>query len=40
MSAVDSLYNSNILVYFNGFGRGKSDTAKDVEEGTVTIEMN
>ena len=28
----DSLANDNMLVYFDAFGRGKSDTAKDVKE--------
>ena len=28
----DSLANNNTLIYFDGFGRGKSDTAKDVKE--------
>lgn len=32
----DSLAKSNIqLIYFDGFGRGKSDTAKDVKEYTL-----
>lgn len=28
----DSLANDNMLIYFDAFGRGKSDTAKDVKE--------
>jgi len=32
MRGFDSLYNSATLVYFDGFGRGKSDTAKNVKE--------
>jgi len=30
--AFDSLANNNMLIYFDAFGRGKSDTAKDVRE--------
>ena len=28
----DSLANNNMLIYFDAFGRGKSDTAKDVRQ--------
>src|SRR3954463_15548378 len=28
----DSLAENNMLIYFDAFGRGKSDTAKDVKE--------
>lgn len=28
----DSLANDNMIIYFDAFGRGKSDTAKDVKE--------
>ncbi|MDO8366764.1 MAG: alpha/beta hydrolase [Saprospiraceae bacterium] len=31
----DSLSTTNTLVYFDGFGRGKSDTAKNVQEYTL-----
>ena len=31
----DSLAADNMLVYFNAFGRGKSDTAKDIKEYTL-----
>jgi proline iminopeptidase len=31
----DSLYKTTTLVYFDAFGRGKSDTAKDVKEYTL-----
>jgi len=39
---LDSLsVNSNIqLVYFDAFGRGKSDTAKDVKEYTIQRDIN
>jgi proline iminopeptidase len=32
LRSFDSLSTTNTLVYFDGFGRGKSDTAKDVKE--------
>lgn len=32
LRSFDSLYTTNTLVYFDGLGRGKSDTAKDVRE--------
>jgi len=32
LRAFDSLSTNNTLVYFDAFGRGKSDTAKDVKE--------
>ena len=32
LRSFDSLSTSNTLVYYDGFGRGKSDTAKHVEE--------
>jgi proline iminopeptidase len=35
MRGFDSLYNTNTLVYFDAFGRGKSDTAKDVKEYSI-----
>jgi proline iminopeptidase len=31
----DSLYKTATLVYFDAFGRGRSDTAKDVKEYTI-----
>jgi proline iminopeptidase len=31
----DSLASNHLLVYFDGFGRGKSDTAKEVKEYTL-----
>src|SRR5665811_1879006 len=31
----DSLAGNNMLVYFDAFGRGKSDTAKDPKEYTL-----
>ncbi len=35
LRSFDSLSTKNTLVYFDGFGRGKSDTAKDVKEYTL-----
>ena len=36
----DSLAKSNIqLIYFDAFGRGKSDTAKDVKEYSLTRDI-
>jgi len=35
LRSFDSLSTSNTLVYFDGFGRGKSDTAKNVREYTL-----
>lgn len=35
LRSFDSLSTTNTLVYFDGFGRGKSDTAKDVREYTL-----
>lgn len=32
LRSFDSLYTTNTLVYFDGYGRGKSDVAKDVKE--------
>ncbi len=32
LRSFDSLSTTNTLVYYDGFGRGKSDTAKDVKE--------
>jgi len=36
----DSLANDNMLVYFDAFGRGKSDTAKDVKEYTLDRDID
>ena len=35
LRSFDALSQSNTLVYFDAFGRGKSDTAKDVKEYTL-----
>lgn len=35
----DSLAKNHTLVYFDGFGRGKSDTAKDVKEYSLTRDI-
>ena len=35
LRSFDALSKSNTLVYFDAFGRGKSDTAKDVKEYTL-----
>ncbi|MES1225838.1 MAG: alpha/beta hydrolase, partial [Bacteroidota bacterium] len=35
LRSFDSLSTTNTLVYFDGFGRGKSDTAKNVKEYTL-----
>ncbi len=35
MRSFDTLSTSNTLVYFDGFGRGKSDVAKQVSEYTL-----
>jgi proline iminopeptidase len=36
----DSLANHYMLIYFDAFGRGKSDTAKDVKEYTLERDIN
>ncbi len=36
----DSLYKTSTLVYFDAFGRGKSDTAKDVKEYTLERDID
>ncbi|MEP6464751.1 MAG: alpha/beta fold hydrolase [Parafilimonas sp.] len=36
----DSLANNNMIVYFDAFGRGKSDTAKDVKEYTLQRDID
>ena len=36
----DSLATNHMLVYFDGFGRGKSDTAKDVREYTIERDVD
>ena len=35
----DSLANNNALIYFDAFGRGKSDTAKDVKEYSLARDI-
>ncbi len=35
----DSLANNNTLIYFDAFGRGKSDTAKDVKDYTLARDI-
>ncbi|HEY8690639.1 MAG TPA: alpha/beta fold hydrolase [Chitinophagaceae bacterium] len=35
----DSMANNNTLVYFDAFGRGKSDTAKDVKEYSLARDI-
>jgi len=35
----DSLASTNTIVYFDAFGRGKSDTAKDVKEYTLARDI-
>ena len=35
----DSLANTNTIVYFDAFGRGKSDTAKDVKEYSLARDI-
>ena len=35
LRSFDSLSTSNTLIYYDGYGRGKSDTAKDVSEYTL-----
>ena len=35
----DSLANTNTVVYFDAFGRGKSDTAKDVKEYSLARDI-
>jgi len=39
LRSFDSLSNTNTLVYFDGFGRGKSDTAKNVNEYTLSRDI-
>jgi proline iminopeptidase len=39
LRSFDSLSNNNTLVYFDGFGRGKSDTAKNVAEYTLARDI-
>lgn len=36
----DSLASDNMLIYFDAFGRGKSDTAKDVKEYTLQRDID
>ena len=35
----DSLAKDNQIIYFDAFGRGKSDTAKDVKEYTLSRDI-
>jgi proline iminopeptidase len=39
LRAFDSLSKTNTLVYFDAFGRGKSDTAKDVKEYSLNRDI-
>jgi proline iminopeptidase len=39
LRSFDSLSTTNTLVYFDGFGRGKSDEAKDVKEYTLARDV-
>src|ERR1035437_4324471 len=39
LRSFDSLSTTNTLVYFDGFGRGKSDTAKNVSEYTLARDI-
>ena len=36
----DSLAKDNQIIYFDAFGRGKSDTAKDVKEYTLARDIS
>lgn len=40
MRTFDSLASKYMIVYFDGFGRGKSDTAKDVKEYTIDRDVD
>jgi proline iminopeptidase len=40
LRAFDSLSTTNTLVYFDAFGRGKSDTAKDVKEYSLQRDID
>jgi proline iminopeptidase len=40
MRPFDSLYKSATLIYFDGFGRGKSDTAKHVKEYSLKRDID
>ena len=39
LRSFDSLSTTNTLVYYDGFGRGKSDLAKDVKEYTLSRDV-
>ncbi|MES2680332.1 MAG: alpha/beta hydrolase [Bacteroidota bacterium] len=39
LRSFDSLSSTNTLVYYDGFGRGKSDTAKNVNEYTLARDI-
>src|SRR5258706_3154410 len=36
----DSLASNNMIIYFDAFGRGKSDTAKDVKEYSLQRDID
>ena len=40
LRSFDSLHNLNTLIYYDGFGRGKSDTAKDVKEYSLKRDID
>ena len=40
LRSFDSLSSTNTLVYFDGYGRGKSDTAKNVNEYTLSRDID
>jgi proline iminopeptidase len=40
LRSFDSLAKNNTLIYFDAFGRGKSDTAKDVKEYTLQRDID
>lgn len=40
LRSFDSLYSSHTLIYFDGYGRGKSDTATDVKEYSLARDID
>lgn len=40
MRGFDSLYSNSTLVFYDGFGRGKSDTARDVKEYSLKRDID
>ena len=40
MRVLDSLYDSNMLIYYDPFGRGKSDLAKNVKEYSLQRDID